>query len=178
MKVENILDAIGAINDEAVQDARAYKRTNYSKIAKWGMLVACLCLIAVIVIPKIINNHIDDQPQIPIQRPIAAYIQDDVSSVEVSHYYSNEVSTWIVDGAELDVLREWTNGLQYEIKNFDNNATPDKAEDSEVFSISISEGDYPGFSYIIDNSGIHYLLIEGYWYSVTNPSYPPLTDKQ
>lgn len=54
MKVENVLDAIGAINDEAVQDARAYKRTNYSKIAKWGMLAACLCLIAVIAIPQ---NH-------------------------------------------------------------------------------------------------------------------------
>ncbi|HBA46200.1 MAG: hypothetical protein HFH85_17755 [Lachnospiraceae bacterium] len=304
MKVENILDAIGLINDKAVQDARAYRRTNYSKTFKWGALIACICAIVMAAIPimqnsnyvadnepqreltvteaissepfgslypetildgyvlenntvalydgtvmkavycndnigdvltitiaakeyfgdverntilqykqsgtriylengeymiayyfstrdiaKIENfeqmvtsatsfNHIDDQIPIPVQRPIAAYIQDDVSSVEVSHYYSNKVSTWTVEGEELAILREWTNALQYEIKDFENKDTPDKAEDSELFSISISGGDYPGFSYIIDSSGIHYLLIEGYWYSVTNPSYPPLTDKQ
>lgn len=42
MKVDNILDAIGAINDEAVQDARAYKRPRYNKALKWGALAACL----------------------------------------------------------------------------------------------------------------------------------------
>lgn len=45
MKVENILDAIGTINDEVLQDARTYKRTRYSKTVKWGTLVACFCLI-------------------------------------------------------------------------------------------------------------------------------------
>lgn len=45
MKVENILDAIGAINDEAVQDARAYRRTRYSKAIKWVALAACFCLV-------------------------------------------------------------------------------------------------------------------------------------
>lgn len=45
MKVENILDAIGAINDEAVQDARAYRRPRYSKAIKWAALAACFCLV-------------------------------------------------------------------------------------------------------------------------------------
>lgn len=50
MKVDNILDAIGAINDETVQDARTYKRTKYSKIAKWGAMVACFGLIVTVTI--------------------------------------------------------------------------------------------------------------------------------
>ena len=58
MKVDNILDAIGAINDETVQDARAYKRTKYSRVAKWGAMVACLFLIVVATIP--IVNHLND----------------------------------------------------------------------------------------------------------------------
>ena len=45
MKAENILDAIGAINDEAVQDARAYKWVRYNKAVKWGAMVACAGLI-------------------------------------------------------------------------------------------------------------------------------------
>ena len=48
MKVENILDAIGTINDKAVQDARAYKRTGYSRAIKWGAMAACIGLIITI----------------------------------------------------------------------------------------------------------------------------------
>lgn len=45
MTVENILDAIGTINDEAVQDARTYKRTRFSRAVKWGAMAACFGLI-------------------------------------------------------------------------------------------------------------------------------------
>ena len=48
MKVENILDAIGTINDKAAQDARAYKPTRYSRAIKWGAMVACVGLIITI----------------------------------------------------------------------------------------------------------------------------------
>ncbi len=44
MKVENILDAIGAINDEAVQDARAYKQAKSNNAVKWAAVAACFCL--------------------------------------------------------------------------------------------------------------------------------------
>ena len=37
----------------------------------------------------------------------------------------------------------------------------------------LTEGYYPGFSYVICGPDDCYLLIEGYWYSVTNPSDPP-----
>lgn len=45
MKVENILDAIGAINDEAVRDAKIYRRAKSNSAVKWGAMAACLGLI-------------------------------------------------------------------------------------------------------------------------------------
>lgn len=59
MTVENILDAIGAINDEAVQDARAYKRSQYNKVLKWGTMVACLGVIltvSMLTLPNILRG--------------------------------------------------------------------------------------------------------------------------
>lgn len=67
MKVEKILDAIGSINDEAVQDARAYKRTRYSKVVKWGAMVACFGLIitvTVLTLPGVLRNP-SGGPSIP-----------------------------------------------------------------------------------------------------------------
>lgn len=43
MKAEHILDAIGTINDEAIQDARTCQRARFGSRAKWGTLAACLC---------------------------------------------------------------------------------------------------------------------------------------
>lgn len=45
MKNENILDAIGMINETAVQDAKAYQKPRSRSWMKWGAMAACLCLI-------------------------------------------------------------------------------------------------------------------------------------
>ncbi len=42
---ENILDAIGGINENAVQDAKAYKCSKSQRRIKWGAIAACLCLV-------------------------------------------------------------------------------------------------------------------------------------
>lgn len=46
MKAEHILDAIGTINDEAIQDARTCQRAGFGGRVKWGILAACLCCLA------------------------------------------------------------------------------------------------------------------------------------
>lgn len=51
MTNENILDAIGGINENAVQDARAYKRPKSKRWFRWGAMAACLCLVVGIAIP-------------------------------------------------------------------------------------------------------------------------------
>ncbi len=45
MKAEDILDAVGGINDEDVLDARVYRRTGFGGAVKWGTMAACLGLI-------------------------------------------------------------------------------------------------------------------------------------
>ena len=44
MTNENILDAIGGINEKAVQDAKAYKRPKSKRWFRWGAIAACVCL--------------------------------------------------------------------------------------------------------------------------------------
>lgn len=51
MRNENILDAIGGINENAVQDAKAYKRPKSKRWFRWGAMAACLCLVVGIAIP-------------------------------------------------------------------------------------------------------------------------------
>ena len=46
-------------------------------------------------------------------------------------------------------------------------------EEGERYDFVLTEGDYPGFTYIINGPDDCYLLIEGNWFSVLNPSYPP-----
>lgn len=51
MKNENILDAIGMINEEAVRDAKAYQRPKSRNWVKWGTVAACLCLVLAGIFP-------------------------------------------------------------------------------------------------------------------------------
>ena len=51
MTNETILDAIGGINENAVQDAKAYKRPKSKRWFRWGAMAACLCLVVGIAIP-------------------------------------------------------------------------------------------------------------------------------
>lgn len=45
MTNEKILDAIGGINEKAVQDAKTYKRPKSKRWFRWGAMAACLCLL-------------------------------------------------------------------------------------------------------------------------------------
>ena len=45
MKSERILEAVGGINEEAVRDAKAYKKVKPKGWVKWGAMAACLCLV-------------------------------------------------------------------------------------------------------------------------------------
>lgn len=45
MNKDQILDAIGAINDEAIADARAYRRPKFRRLVKWSGMAACLAVV-------------------------------------------------------------------------------------------------------------------------------------
>ena len=45
MRNDQILDAIGTINDEAIADARAYQRPKSWRLVKWSAMAACLTVV-------------------------------------------------------------------------------------------------------------------------------------
>ena len=80
--------------------------------------MAFLCL-AVMTVVCLFMHHTNDSlqqndnlPAKPLQRPIGAYIQADVTSVELEHVAEGKITTCTVEGEVLDLLRKWTNNLQ------------------------------------------------------------------
>ena len=107
-------------------------------------------------------------------RPYAPYIGDDVTKVEVMHVLSGQVEEWTAEGSDVDALRDWAAGLKYEHKTYEEGQSPSDAEGGEMYSFELSEGDYPGFTYYVDGPDDSHLVIEGEWFSVSNPSMPPV----
>ena len=107
-------------------------------------------------------------------RPISAYIDEDVTSVDITHHVAGETTQWEAVGEEVDHLRDWATELQYKLIEFEEGQFPGDSNGGETYDFALTEGDYPGFSYIINGADNCYLLIEGYWYSVENPSNPPV----
>lgn len=109
-------------------------------------------------------------------RPVSAYIGEYVSKIEIAHSAGGTESKWTAAGAEVDSLRSWANGLKYDILDVEEGQTPGDRDGGEVYSFALTEGEYPGFSYVIDGSD-SYLLIEGHWYTVSNPSRSPCVEQ-
>ena len=107
-------------------------------------------------------------------KPIAAYIGDDVTGVKITHVLMGELTEWNIEGDGIDALRLWANGLEYELREFEEGNTPGDGEGQEAYWFELTGGDYPGFDYIICGPDDCYLLIENNWYAVKNPSDPPV----
>lgn len=109
-------------------------------------------------------------------RPIAAYIGDSVTTVNISHHIEGQTAQWAAEGEEVDSLRDWAAKLEYELLEFEEGRSPGDSDGGEVYDFVLTEGGFPGFSYVINGPDDCYLLIEGYWFSVRNPSDPPVTE--
>lgn len=108
-------------------------------------------------------------------RPIAAYIQEEVTSAEITHMANGETASWTVEGEALDTLRAWTNDLRYKLTEFAEGNTPGNVDGGEVYDVVLTERDYPGYTDLINGPEGHYLLIEGHWYTTgTDPTASPL----
>jgi len=104
-------------------------------------------------------------------RPYAPYIGSDVTKVSVTHILSGQFQKWTTAGEQLDVLREWANSLKYE--PYADGRSPGDADGGEMYEFVLTEGDYPGFTYVISGPDHGYLLIEDEWFTVSDPSVPP-----
>ena len=111
-------------------------------------------------------------------RPVAAYIDDSITTVDITHYISGESTQWTAEGQDVEALRDWASKLEYELLEFEEGQSPGDSDGGEVYDFALSEGGYSDFSYVINGSEDCYLLIEGYWFSVKNPSNPPVIEPQ
>lgn len=109
-------------------------------------------------------------------RPITAYIGDSVTTVDITHHISGKSAQWTAEGEDVAALRDWAVKLEYALLEFEEGQSPGDSDGREVYDFVLTEGDYPGFSYVINGTEDCYLLIEGYWFSVKNPSEPPVMD--
>ena len=100
-------------------------------------------------------------------RPYAPYIGSYVTKVDVTHILSGQLQEWTVDGEQLDELRAWADGLKYEHKTYADGQSPGGTDGGEIYSFVLTEGDYPGFTYVINGPDDCHLVIEGEWFSVS-----------
>ncbi len=106
-------------------------------------------------------------------RPVSTYIGDYVTRVDMTHSVGGVTTQWVAENEEVDRLRTWASELEYEIFADEEGRSPVDEEEGERYNFVLTEGDYPGFTYIINGPDDCYLLIEGNWFSVLNPSDPP-----
>lgn len=105
-------------------------------------------------------------------------IADSVTEVEITHIISGTESQWTVDRDELETLKNWILGLNYSMVRFEEGNSPGDADGQEVYRFELTDADHTGFSYVINGPDKCYLLMDGNWYSVSNPSNPPVTEPQ
>lgn len=105
-------------------------------------------------------------------------ISDSVTEVEITHIISGTESQWTVKGDGLETLKNWILRLNYNMVQFEKGNAPGDEDGGEVYRFCMTDIDHPGFSYVINAPDRCYLLMDGNWYSVSNPSNPPVTEPQ
>ncbi len=104
---------------------------------------------------------------------------EDVSQIEVMHVYMGRAPEWTIEGDDAWAVRKWLSNLECRMVEFEKGNTPGDTEGGEVYSfkcVQYSSASYPGFSYMKNGEDDCYLIIQGNWYSVLNPSDPPVED--
>ena len=141
-----------------------------------SVLLMCFCLLVSILIFTGCDTTVPDPGGGEHSKPIATVIQDDITVINITHIIGGQNTKFTVEGDSLDGLRVWIADLQYKHQTYTEGNSPGDVDGGEVYSFEIAEGDYPEFSYIINGKNNCYSLIESEWYSVSNPSNPPVAE--
>ena len=102
--------------------------------------------------------------------PLAAVFPDQASRMEASYFECGGMTTWELTQEEFEDLKSWALGLSLEEQAFDEGASPGDRDGGSGYTFQWGEH---GFSYILSGDA-DYVLLEGTWYQVKNPSCPPL----
>ena len=110
------------------------------------------------------------------QKVVAAVISENVTKIDITHRIGGETTNWSVDGAEIDHLREWLGKLSYKHLEVKEGQSHGDSNGGEVYTFVLTGDEWPGFSYVINGQNDCYILSEGNWFSVTNPTNPPISE--
>ena len=109
------------------------------------------------------------------QKVVATVFSENVTKVDITHCIGAETTNWSIEGTEIDTLRAWFNKLSYKHIDVKEGQSPGDSNGNEVYTFVFSGGEWLGFSYIINGKNDCYIMSpEGNWFSVTNPSNPPV----
>ena len=106
------------------------------------------------------------------------FIADSVKEVNITHIISGTESQWTVNSDELETLKNWILELNYSMVQFEDGHSPGDEDGGEAYEFDMAGTDHSGFSYVMNGPNRCYLLMDGNWYSVSNPSDPPVTEPQ
>ena len=111
------------------------------------------------------------------QKAVATVFSENVTKVDITHRIGAETKNWSIEDAEIDPLREWFNKLSYKHIEVKEGQSPGDNNGNEVYTFAFTGGEWSGFSYVINGENDCYILNpEGKWFSVTNPTTPPISE--
>jgi hypothetical protein len=96
-------------------------------------------------------------------------IPEDISRIEAAHILCGQTAEWTLEGEQIDEWRSWLHTLSAKKKVFKEGNTPGDSDGGEVYTFTYDTG---SLSYIINGEDDCYLLLDGIWYAVLNPSDP------
>ncbi len=96
-------------------------------------------------------------------------IGEDVTKIEIDYSIGSHYEHWTVEGEELNRIRDWANGLRYEVHVYEEGRSPGDYFGGYSYRFYFPEGQ--GQDFAIVNG---YLVIGETWYVVNNPSEPPV----
>ena len=111
----------------------------------------------------------------PLKLPIPV-ISEDVTKVDISYYAGGRTTNWSVEGAEVDLLKEWLNNLSLEPVLF-LGSTPGDCDGPSSYTFYLDREEPRYFTYLFSSAEKQYIRYEGNWFVVTNPSDPPVTQE-
>lgn len=105
-----------------------------------------------------------------------AIISMNVNKVGIIHTTNEGMIQWIVTGDEINTLRDWAAELKCLPHEFAKGQSPDELENVEYYNFFLTDGEYRYISYAIVDENNSYIFLADNWYSVSNPTTPPLQE--
>jgi hypothetical protein len=102
---------------------------------------------------------------------------DIIDQMQIIHILSGQSTGYgIADKRSIELLSAWVGGLSISKRQFTPRRRPGDSDGGEVYDFSADDGTGLAnlFSYVKNGSGESYIIHNGEWYGVRNPSDPPM----